>query len=377
MENKNDYYYEDRSSVPFHNRTKRPRSTVANTAMFITGAVLICVLSVVISSVVAGQKIKQAQQEPQNVIIYRSDDEHPHFDAGGDGNRMSVAEVAATVRDSVVEIHTGALSDGSGVIITDCGYIITNLASIENASAITVTLADGTACGAYLRGYDEKTDIAIIKLNGACEGLMPAILGDSTRLVLGEEVIAIGNAANDMGVSVTDGIISANQRDINVDDIRMSLLLTNIPVNPGCGLFNSFGELVGLINVRVPEVGLGFAIPMSVAGDVAEAIILQGFVSGRVDTEAVQLYDISPGTSYPIPMYDRGAGLYVKANYQNFQEYDYIVSIEGTQISGKRDWKRALINHDAGDVVSVVVRRRGSDQPVQIEFTLPERTTLG
>jgi len=284
MENKN-YYYEDRSDVPFHNRTRRPRSNVAATVLFVAGAILICVLSAVISSVVAGQKVRQAQQTSQNVIIYRSDDEHPHINSNNDTG-MSVAEVASAVRESVVEINTGALSPaGSGVIITDCGYILTNFETVSHASAITVTLADGTVFGASLRGCDEKTDVAVLKLDGTCEGLMPAVLGDSTKLVLGESVIAVGNASSDVGISVTDGIISASERCVNVNSLNMSLLLTSIPAYPGCGIFNVYGELIGISNFRQTETGLGFAIPASVAGYVAEAIILQGFVPGRVDTE--------------------------------------------------------------------------------------------
>jgi serine protease Do len=367
----NNYYYEDHSSVPFHNRSRRPRSNAANTVLILTGAILVCVLSAVISSVVSGQKIRQAQQPVQNVIIYRSDSEHPHGDL--DGEPMNVAEVANNVRDSIVEIHTAPSQTGSGVIITDCGYILTNFETVAQASSISVTLSDGTVCNAYLQGCDEKTDIAIIKLDGVCNGLIPAVLGDSDKLALGETVIAMGNVSSPPGLYVKDGIISGQERKMNVNNLNMTLLFTSIPADPGSSVFNRYGELVGLINVKYPEMGLGLAIPVSVAGYVAEAIITRGFVPGRVDTEAVQLYDIRPGSTYPIPMYDRGAGLYVKENYQNFQEYDYIVSVEGRYIANKTDWRKALTNYDAGDIITVVVNRRGSDQPIEVEFTLPEK----
>lgn len=371
----NRYYYEDRSNVPFHNRSRRPRSTVANTVLMIAGAILVCVLSAVISSVVAGQKIREVRQPTQNVIIYRSQEEHPVTKIG-DGAAMSVAEVANAVRSSIVEIRTGTNPSrvGSGIIITECGYILTNLETVGQASSLSVTLADGTVCDAYLRGADEKTDLAVIKLDADCEGLVPAILGDSDKLVLGEPVVAIGSVSPGPGVSVSDGIISAGERSIAVNALNMSLLLTSIPANPGCGLFNAYGELIGIVNLRQPEMGLGLAIPMSVAGYVAEAIILQGFVPGRVDTEAMQLYDIAPGSAYPIPMYDRGAGVYVKDDYQNFREYDYIVSVGGASVACKADWRRTLNNYNAGDVVTVVINRRGSEQPFEVEFALPEKT---
>ena len=170
-----------------------------------------------------------------------------------DGQKMSVAETAAAVKDSVVEIVLSASSRGqsitigagSGVIISADGYIVTNHHVVENASKITVRLTDKTEYEAALVGSDEVADIAVIKIKPT-EGvkLTVAVLGDSDKLVVGEKVIAIGNPLGELGGTVTDGIVSALDRAVLVDGQKMNLLQTNAAINEGNsggGLFNLYG----------------------------------------------------------------------------------------------------------------------------------------
>lgn len=384
MDNNGYYYYEDKSNVPYNRNRRPPKNNGAFFAMVIVGALLISVLSAVISSVIAEQKLNR--DTPSNVIIYRSDDEHP-LSNEITGQPLSVSQIVNVAKHSVVEIKTettvyGGFYDnyvasgaGSGVIISENGYIVTNLHVIDQADNISVTLADGNTCTASVRGTDEKTDIAVIQLESSCEGLVPAVLGDSSTLVVGESVVAIGNPLGSLGGTVTNGIISAIERQITVDSLDMVLLQTNAAVNPGNsggGLFNSYGELIGIINAKSTDVsieGIGFAIPIGVAGAVAAEIIEKGYVSDRVDYDAVSFYEIE--NIAPFSRY-KYVGLYVTEDNELFRANDYIVSADGKSVQTKKDWRKTLINHNAGEVVRVVVLRGNAE--VTIDYTLPEKT---
>lgn len=386
MDNNGFYYYEDRSNVPYNRNRRPPKNNGALFAMIIVGALLISVLSAVISTVITGQKLEDARTPVQNVIIYKSENEHPMTDGINAGEPLMISQIVNLAKHSVVEIKTETTvyggfygnyvssGAGSGVIISENGHIITNLHVIDNADNISVTLADGTQCTAQVCGVDEKTDLALIALDGTCEGLIPAIIGDSADIEVGETVVAIGNPLGSLGGTVTNGIISAIERQITVDSLNMVLMQTNAAVNPGNsggGLFNSYGELVGIINAKSADVsieGIGFAIPIAVANFVATSIIEKGYVSGRVDCNAVPFYEIENINVFSKYKY---VGLYVSEDNGPFKANDYIVSVQGKTVITKKDWRKTLINYNAQDVIEVVVLR-GNAQ-IAIEYTLPEK----
>ena len=173
--------------------------------------------------------------------------------AGGTANTadaLSVTEIASKVGPSVVEVTTEAVTTnaffgqyvqsgaGSGVIITEDGYIITNNHVVSGASQVTVRTSDGTEYPATVVGADSKTDIAVLKIEAT--GLTPAVVGDSDSLQVGEFTLAVGNPLGELGGTVTDGIISALDREVTVENQTMNLLQTNAAVSPG----NSGGPLV-------------------------------------------------------------------------------------------------------------------------------------
>lgn len=206
----------------------------------------------------------------------------------GFGGDLSVAEVVEQVADTVVEITTtNVVTDrfygqyvtsgaGSGVIISENGYIITNHHVIDGARRITVRLTDGSEFSATLIGSNADKDIALLKISAT--GLRAAVLGSSEALVVGQEVVAIGNPLGSLGGTVTDGIISALDRTVVIDGHRMTLMQTNAAINPGNsggGLFNRAGELIGIVNAKQADTGiegLGFAIPIDVAWETVESI---------------------------------------------------------------------------------------------------------
>ena len=166
--------------------------------------------------------------------------------------------------DGSAQETTGA---GSGVIITSDGYIVTCNHVVDGASSIKVTLNDDTQYDATLVGTDERNDLAIIKIEAS--GLTPATLGDSDMLTVGEDVIAIGNHLGELRGTATGGMISALNREVNVQGTEMALLQHDAAVSPGSsggGLFNSSGSLIGIVNAKASSSnaeGLGFAIPVN------------------------------------------------------------------------------------------------------------------
>lgn len=303
-----------------------------------------------------------------------------------DGQKMSVAETAAAVKDSVVEIVLSASSRGqsitigagSGVIISADGYIVTNHHVVENASKITVRLTDKTEYEAALVGSDEVADIAVIKIKPA-EGvkLTVAVLGDSDKLVVGEKVIAIGNPLGELGGTVTDGIVSALDREVLVDGQKMNLLQTNAAINEGNsggGLFNLYGELVGVVDAKsfgTGIEGLGFVIPINDAKAVIEQLIEYGYVRGR-PAIGITVYDCDMYTAWRY-FGSSQPGAYIEAadSSTGLNVGDRIISIDENEISSASDISNYINTRSVGDKVKIVVMRSG--KTVEVEVTLKEK----
>ena len=296
---------------------------------------------------------------------------------------LSVAEVAAKAADSVVEINTETVSSsfyggqrvsqsaGSGVILSADGYIVTNNHVVAGADSITVRTRDGKSYAANLVGTDPDTDLAVLKIEAS--GLTPAVLGRSDDLVVGETAVAIGNPLGELGGTVTSGIISALSREVTIDNQTMTLLQTNAAINPGNsggGLFNSNGELVGVVNAKYAKEGvegLGFAIPINTAKPVIEQLISQGYVSGRVDTgfTPIDLTDEATAMQYRVSR----TGVYVyevTTNTDGFQSGDLLLSIDGKDIDSMSDYNAALQGRSVGDQLAVVVLRGNRQLPLTL-----------
>ncbi len=283
-------------------------------------------------------------------------------------HKQSLIATAAAVKDSVVEITTTTTSyhgisagAGSGVIIHEDGIIVTNNHVIEGCDNIYVRLTNGDTYVATLRGTNEDGDIAIIKITPqAGKPLTVASLGYSKALALGEEVIAIGNPLGELGGTVTNGIISALEREISVDGVKMTLLQTNAAINSGNsggGLFNMAGELIGVVNAKYSATGvegLGFAIPIDAAyKDSFEDLFKYGYIRG-IPTMGLSLADYYTdysGRYYCARVLDNGS-------HSGITNGDYVYSINGTQVWGTSSSSveqiKAIIRAlSVGDTVSV------------------------
>lgn len=201
---------------------------------------------------------------------------------------VNTEDIVAAIKDSVVEINTStqvrgygrqtytAEGAGSGVILTSDGYIITNNHVIEGAQTITVRTTDGTEYEATVIDSDSENDLAVLKIDA--ENLTSAKLGTSSTLQVGEYVLAVGNPLGQLGGTVTEGILSATDREITVDETTMTLLQTSAAINSGNsggGLFNASGELIGVVNAKSSGLaieGLGFAIPIDTVREYINSI---------------------------------------------------------------------------------------------------------
>ena len=293
---------------------------------------------------------------------------------------LSIEDVVANIKYSVVQITTETLSTsgymrqfvstgaGSGVIISSDGYIVTNHHVIDGAQTIEVILSNNQLYEALLVASDSKTDLAILKIEAS--NLQPAILGYSADLLVGQSAIAIGNPLGELGGTVTSGIISALDREITIDGQTMSLLQTDTAINPGNsggGLFNLYGELVGIVNAKSSgsEIeGLGFAIPIDTARVVIEDILEYGYVRNRIDTGfvLVDIQDALTARSYRISQ----LGLYIaKSADKNFQSGDRITAVEGQKIESLADWNKEMNNFKVG----VTIVRNGSSTKLLLILT--------
>ncbi|HHV71653.1 MAG TPA: trypsin-like serine protease [Clostridia bacterium] len=310
--------------------------------------------------------------------------------ASASGQAMSIEDIARIASKSVVEITTETVKTdirmrqyisegaGSGVIISSDGYIVTNNHVIKGASKITVTTNDGRNYQAQLVGKDTKTDLAVIKIQAS--GLQPAVFGNSDQLVVGELAVAIGNPLGQLGGTVTEGIISALNRDIIIDGETMNLLQTSAAINPGNsggGLFNKRAELIGIVNAKSSGVGIegiGFAIPVNTVKDVVNQIMNYGYVRGRVEVGVtlVDISDIRTALLYHLP----GTGVYVlevRDRSSGFEVGDRIIKADGKEIRSSTDFKQVLSKHKVGDVLQVVVQR--GNRIVGLKVTLKEASS--
>ena len=303
----------------------------------------------------------------------------------------STSEIVKKTADSVVEISTESVvtgsfaqqyvqqGAGSGVIISQDGYILTNNHVINGANSVKVRLRDGTEYDATIIGSDSDNDIALLKVNAT--GLSPATFGDSNSLAVGDYVVAIGNPLGELGGTVTDGIISALARKVTIEDTQMTLLQTNAQVNPGNsggGLFNANGELVGIVNAKqsATEVeGIAFAIPINNVLDILSDLKEYGYVTGKVDLgidftditsdETAFYYGVNQTGCYVLSV-DSGSN----AEKAGVTRGDLVTKVNDTDVSSSSDITTALEKAEVGDTVTFTVSRRGTSKT--ISFVLEE-----
>ena len=280
---------------------------------------------------------------------------------------------------SVVSIScasNGKSTSGTGVVLSKNGYLVTNAHVIEDAQTIRVLLTDGRTFDAHLIGEDNITDLAVLYIKA--NDLTPAEFGDSAKMKVGDAVAAIGDPLGiELRGTMTDGIVSAINRGMNMNGRQITLIQTNAALNSGNSggpLINCYGQVIGINTMKIGAFsdaagveGLGFAIPSVTVKEIVDQLIRQGYVSGRpalpFEGEWVSLFNQQ---FRRLP-----AGLYitrVDADTE-LQPKDILLQIGGTRVTNDEELNAVLFSHDVGDTVLLTVYRNGLQYTTSIRLT--------
>lgn len=352
--------------------------------VFIVSLILVMIFTAIISTAASVLITRQSDNTPgsyKNLTSSSTD--------SNSNSKLSTQEIIAKNIDAVVEINTNSVttgmfgrqaiseSAGSGVIVKSDGYIVTNNHVIEDANKITVTLHNGDSYRAKLVGTEPENDIAVIKISA--KNLTAATIGDSSKLSVGDQTVAIGNPLGSLGGTATTGIVSALERRLTLDnDTTLELIQTDSAINPGNsggGLFNGAGDLIGIVVAKTSATGvegLGFAIPINSVSDIIDSLIDKGVTPDKgyiginvsdIDSDYAEYYHLD------------GEGIYIvgvtsdEADKAGLKVGDKIISINGKKPENKSDFVARVHENDIGDTVTLVISRGGKEQTIKVKLT--------
>lgn len=280
---------------------------------------------------------------------------------------------------------SAAVVSGTGFLITDDGYVLTNYHVIEDAHRgghnISVLTYDGTEYAADVVGTEEDNDLAVLKIDAA--GMNAANLGDSNEMLVGQTIYTVGNPLGELSYTMTSGIVSAMDRDIQTDtDATVNMFQIDAAVNTGNSggpVYNSYGQVIGIVTAKYDSngvEGLGFAIPISDAHFIANELITNGYVSGKaamgitpitVSASTAQYYNMVEGAY--VYSVDKGSC----AEAAGLKIGDIIVAVGETAITGEDDLLNTLKKYHAGDTAQLTVFRDQTyiDLPITFDEELP------
>ena len=365
------YNYYTGYSEPVHNMKPDPKY-VTKKAFVIT-----LIFAMILSAAVGAGAYALAMSTFGGTTIDKSITTTNYNLSENTGSPLSVQEIVAKNENSVVAITTESLSTdtwlgqyvtkgaGSGVIISEDGYIVTNNHVIDDANSIKVSFNDGTATSAKLVATDAQTDLAVLKVSK--EGLIPVTFGDSSTLSVGDLAVAIGNPLGQLAGSATEGIISGLEREITLDGRTMKLIQTSAAINPGNsggGLFDQYGNLIGVVVAKSAgsEVeGLGFVIPSNLANKITSSLIKSGYVEGRAAAgiSILDLTNSSDAMQYGVQI----TGVYIaelngnNAKKSGLQAGDLIYYLDDTKITSGSQLISLIQEHEPGDKVTFTIVR--------------------
>ena len=334
-------------------------------------------------------------------VIYQSSTPASSLANGNNGQAMTPEQLYQANVDSCVGITVSTTTNifgytstsaasGSGFVITQDGYIVTNYHVIEDAAndssvPITVSFHNGDSYQATLVGGEKDNDVAVLKIE--VNGLKSVTLGDSDQLKVGQSVMAIGNPLGELTYSLTDGLVSALDRLITTgsgsDSTTLNMLQTNCAINPGNSggpLFNSYGEVIGITTAKYGSSssgttveGLGFAIPINDVKSIIADLIQYGYVTGKpymgiqmqTVPQNVQQYGVSAGA------YILGVASGSCAEKAGLQQGDIIVAVDDTAVDSSSALQAAVSAYRAGDTAKLTVIRQ--NEQIQLTITFDEK----
>ena len=333
--------------------------------------------------------IQQSDRQPVTVQVKKVDGQ----------TKMDPATVYASVVNSAVSINCSATStnifgqqtqtasSGSGFIITEDGYVVTNYHVVSGASSVQVTLYNGDTYDATVIGGDSDYDVAVLKINAS--GLQPVTLGESADVNVGDTVLAIGNPLGELTFSMSQGIVSSCDRAINVDGTPFNMIQVDCSINPGNSggpLVNLYGEVVGIVSAKYSSYssttveGLGFAIPISDVRSIITDIMENGAVTDKAymaitagtmnEQMAAQFnIDVTEGV-FVYSVVEGGAG-----DKAGLRLGDVITQMGDKTLTSRQDLSAAMKGYRAGDTVTLTVYRGGQYIEVELTFDAQPQTT--
>lgn len=380
------------------NRTPGRGKRFAKTLSLVAGTIIIAFAGGMVGGYLAKDKntsnTTTTQVDPSKVAA-------SEFLSNKEDGTLTVAQAIEKVKPAVVTISTTTIvnnssSDfssifggnsgqqveegiGSGFIISDDGYIITNYHVVEGSTNVKVLLSTGDEVGGKVVNYDEEKDIAMVKLDDASKIPGVATLGDSDALYAGEEVIAIGTPlSTDYSATCTKGIISAVNRNVQTSTgITMNLIQTDAAINPGNSggpLINTKGEVIGINNMKIVDSeveGIGFSIPINEAADRIETLSKPIITLGISVIEITD--DLAKQNDLPKGLYVQDVTDFSSAQKAGMKIGDVIVKFDGKSIETRSDLTEAKSKKNVGDKVEVVVSRNGKE--VKLNMTLESGST--
>ncbi len=384
-----------------HNKNKRSRKPMSPKQKGAVKIVALCLVCALLGGL--AQPIYSSVTGGNETTIYTGDRTPTQVDTASvdTSKELTTAEIYAKYVNSCVGITvdivstnvfgqtvTGAAA-GSGFVITEDGYILTNYHVIDGANSIKVTFDNGKEYTATYVGGEEKNDIAVIKVDAT--GLTPVVIGKSSDMLVGEQVTTIGNPLGELTFSESTGIISALDRSITMSDGRqMNMIQTDCAINSGNSggpLFNSHGEVIGIVSAKYSSgsnsssasvEGLGFAIPMDDVANMVSDLVKNGYVTGK-PIMGISVADVDESvTSYGVP---QGAIIRVVTPdlcgaKAGLQAGDIVTKIDNTDVTSASDLTSAIGNYKPGDKVTLTIFRSGETKTVEVtlEESTPEKT---
>ena len=384
-----------------HNKNKRSRKPMSPKQKGAIKIVALCLVCALLGGL--AQPIYSSLSGGNETTIYTGDRTPTQVDTASvdTSKELTTAEIYAKYVNSCVGITvdivstnvfgqtvTGAAA-GSGFVITEDGYILTNYHVIDGANSIKVTFDNGKEYTATYVGGEEKNDIAVIKVDAT--GLTPVVIGKSSDMLVGEQVTTIGNPLGELTFSESTGIISALDRSITMSDGRqMNMIQTDCAINSGNSgdpLFNSHGEVIGIVSAKYSSgsnsssasvEGLGFAIPMDDVANMVSDLVKNGYVTGK-PILGIIVADVDESvTSYGVP---QGAIIRVVTPdlcgaKAGLQVGDIVTKIDNTDVTSASDLTSAIGNYKPGDKVTLTIFRSGETKTVEVtlEESTPEKT---
>lgn len=304
-------------------------------------------------------------------------------------NVQSVVMIYNKISTNAYGQTSTATSTGSGFVLSEDGYIVTNYHVVEGNGSISIAMWDGSQYKAALVGYDSANDVALLKVEAS--NLKAVTLGRSDDLIVGDQVVAIGNPLGELTSTLTVGYISAKERDVTTDSFAINMLQTDAAINSGNSggpLFNMKGEVIGITTAKYSGnsssgasiEGVGFAIPIDDVSGMLSDLATYGYVTGAYLGVSVSDMDASAASYYGMPM-----GAYVQEAVEGYaaakagvQVKDIIVALGEYEVENVNDLTRALRKFSAGETTTITVFRGGREMELSITLDeKPQNTSAG